>query len=93
MNMVSINKNPSPWNKETNNTLKIVSLNCAGLKAHFQDIKTDNRLKKADIIHLIETSISQEEDESAFILDGYKQRFIKTGNGKGIATYYKDDQL
>ena len=93
MNRVSINNNPDSWNKEMDNAIKIVSLNCAGLKAHFQDIKTDNRLQKADIIHLVETSISEEEDESAFILDGYKQRFIKNGNGKGISTYYKDDKL
>ena len=93
MNRVSINNNPDAWNNEMDNALKIVSLNCAGLKAHFQDIQTDNRLKKADIIHLVETSISEEENESAFILDGYKQRFIKNGNGKGISTYYKDDKL
>ena len=55
MNRVSINENPDPWRKETDNTLKIISLNCAGLKAHFQDIQTDDRMKKADIIHLVET--------------------------------------
>jgi hypothetical protein len=50
MNRVSINENPDPWSKKTENTLKIVSLNCSGLKAHFQDIKTDDRLLKADMI-------------------------------------------
>ena len=39
MNRVSINENPDTWNKEDINTLKIISLNCAGLKAHFEDIK------------------------------------------------------
>ena len=93
MNMVSINKNPSPWSKDTNNALKIVSLNCAGLKAHFEDIKTDDRLQKAHIIHLVETSLGEEEDEDYFKLDGYAQRFIKNGNGKGIATYYNRDKF
>ena len=46
MNRVSINENPDPWSKEEDNTLKIVSLNCAGLKAHFHDIQTDDRLRK-----------------------------------------------
>jgi hypothetical protein len=73
--------------------LKIVSLNCAGLKAHFQDIQTDDRLNKADIIHLVETSLNEEEDEQAFTLDGYEQKFIKTGNGKGIGTYYNHDKV
>ena len=93
MNRISINNNPDSWNKEMDNALKVVSLNCAGLKSHFQDIKTDHRLQKADIIHLIETSISEEEDENAFILDGYKQSFIKNGNGKGISTYYNVDKF
>ena len=43
---VSINENPDPWSKETDNTLKIASLNCAGLKVHFRDIQADDRLKK-----------------------------------------------
>ena len=93
MNRVSINENPDPWSKKTDNTLKIVSLNCAGLKAHFQDIQTDDRLNKADIIHLVETSLNEEEDEQAFTLDGYEQKFIKTGNGKGIGTYYNHDKV
>ena len=93
MNKVSINKNPSPWNKATNNALKIVSLNCAGLKAHFQDIQTDERLQKAQIMHFLETSLSEEDDEDAFTLDGYDQRFITKGNGKGIATYYYRDKF
>jgi hypothetical protein len=93
MNKVSINENPSPWNKESDTSLKIVSLNCAGLKAHFEDIRTDERLQKADIMHLVETSLMTEEDEDAFNLDGYEQRFIKNGNGQGIATYYKCDKF
>ena len=74
------------WSKDTENTLKIVSLNCACLKAHIQDIQADAKLLKGDIIHLVETSVKEDEDE--FLLDGYKKRFIKNGNGKGIATYY-----
>ena len=93
MNMVSINRNPSPWRKETENTLKIVSLNCAGLKAHFQDIKMDDRLQKGHIIHLVETSLTEDDDEDTFKLEGYKQRFIKNGNGKGVATYYSSDKF
>ena len=73
--------------------MKIASLNCAGLKVHFRDIQADDRLKKADIIHLVETSLIEEEDEHAFTLDGYEQKFIKNGNGKGIATYYDNDKV
>ena len=93
MNQVSINENPDSWSKETENTLKIVSLNCAGLKAHFRDIQTDDRLTKADIIHLVETSLREEEDDHGFTLDGYEQKFIKAGNGKGIGTYYNKNKF
>ena len=51
MDRISINNNPCHWMKETKNTIKILSLNCAGLKSHFIDIETDDRLKKADIVH------------------------------------------
>ena len=47
-----------------------MALNCAGLKAHFQDIKTDGRLQKAHIIHLVETSITEDDDEETLKLDG-----------------------
>ena len=88
MNKVSINANPNSWEKEDNKILKIISLNCAGLKAHYDDIRIDQRVLKADIIHLVEISLTDEEDEQQFRLEGYKEKFIKIGLGKGIATYY-----
>ena len=93
MNKISLNENPDPWRKKTENTLKIAALNCAGLKPHFEDIKTDDRLLNADLIHLIETSLTKEDDEEELILDGYKQSFMKMGQGKGISTYYDLDKL
>ena len=93
MDRMSINNNPCPWMKETKNALKIVSLNCAGLKPHFRDIQTDERLKKADIIHLVETSLMNDDDDEAFKMAGYKHRLIKSGKGKGIATYYIEDKF
>ena len=90
MNRVSINENPYPWSKKSENTLQIVSLNCSGLKAHFQDIKTDDRLLKADMIHLVESSLTVEDDAAGFTMEGYKQQFITIGHGKGIATYFKN---
>jgi ATP-dependent DNA helicase PIF1 len=91
MNRVSINENPDPWSKKSENTLKIVSLNCSGLKAHFQDIQTDDRLQKANIIHLVECSLTEEDNALDFILEGYNQQLIRIGPGKGIATYFNSD--
>ena len=86
----SINENPSAWNTIViHDTIKVASLNCAGLSSHFIDINADEKLKKADIIHLMETSL--EEDEGQHLtLPGYKSHFINIGKGKGIVTYFKE---
>ena len=57
----SINENPTPWLKTNEDSIKVVSLNCAGLKPHFVDIQADEHLLKADVIHLVETSLNENE--------------------------------
>ena len=56
---VSMNANPSPWYKSSLKAIRIVSLNCAGLRAHLKDIVADDTLLKGDIINLIETSLEE----------------------------------
>ena len=85
---ISVNTNPSPWCKENKNHVKLVSFNCAGLQAHFRDLQVDNMIGKGDIIHLIETSLD-ENDQSPLTLEGYEVHLTSVGKGKGIATYYK----
>ena len=46
INRVSKNNNPDSWSKDADNALKIVSLNCARLKAPCQDIKLSLDCKK-----------------------------------------------
>ena len=87
---ISINANPSPWCKLNKDHLKIVSFNCAGLQAHFKDIQVDNMIGQGDLIHLIETSLD-ENDQSPLTLEGYDVHLTSVGKGKGIATYYKPD--
>jgi len=88
MKAVSLNSNPSPWLKDQKSCLKIAALNCAGLSSHYTDIKCDEHLMKADVIHLIETSI-EIENEAHFELAGYNSHYISIGNGKGLVTYFK----
>ena len=45
------------------------------------------------MINLIETSIMEEDDDKEFFLDGYQEKIIKIGTGKGIATYYSPDKF
>ena len=91
MNSVSWNNNPSCWNKDMKEVIKILSLNCAGIKPHFEDIKTDVKLRKADIITLLETSLLENDKEEEFELLGYSKSSIKSGNGKGIITFFKSE--
>ena len=88
MKLVSLNTNPTPWLKDQRNGVKIATLNCAGLAPHFLDIECDEHLMKADVIHLIETSV-EEQDEPHFSLVGYSSHYISIGNGKGLVTYFK----
>ena len=93
MNKISINENPEPWNKVDDLTVKIVSLNCAGLRAHFEDIKADEKLLNADIIHLSETSLCMEDDDKELDLEGYAKTLISIGTGKGMVTYYQESKF
>ena len=93
MNEISINQNPSPWNKQSRNSIKVLFLNCAGLKPHFEDFKKDKNVSKADIINIAETSILPTDNEDLFALQGYEHSFLKVGSGKGIENYYKIDMF
>ena len=89
LKQISLNENPTPWLKSDKESVKVASLNCAGLKPHFADIYVDEHLLKADIIHLIETSLNA-ADENNFSSPGYNSHFLTIGNGKGIVTFYKN---
>ena len=88
---IYINENPIPWDRESSSmkrNIKIASLNGNGLKSHFKDILADNKLLKADIIHIIETSLAKNECQQ-WNVPGFSSHYINVGNGKGIVTYFK----
>ena len=89
LDSISINRNPSVWTKKPNGAINIVSLNCAGLKPHFDDIKVDGKVLNGDILHFSETSLTTQEVAENYELPGYTVLFNSVGNGKGLATYYK----
>ena len=51
----SFNRNPSPWQKKDDSSIKVASLNCAGLLPHLLDMRSDEKLLNAGVIHLFET--------------------------------------
>ena len=88
---ISFNRNPTPWHTNSPTTVHIASLNCAGLRAHFQDILMDNKLLRADVLHLDETSVEASQSaEERFSIPDFHASFASVGNGKGVVTYSKE---
>ena len=86
---ISVNRNPSIWMRKNPAVIKIASFNCAGLKAHFEDIIVDKKLLIADILLLQETSLLT-TDTFDYSLDIFPFTLhIKIAAGKGISLYSK----
>ena len=86
----SLNNNPDEWDKYSFGKVRVAALNIARLRPHMEDIRIDPTLLKADIIHLCETWVSQEQEGSGVLeLEGYTANFVSVGNGRGLVTYSK----
>ena len=86
---ISLNSNPSQWGRN-DKVVKIASLNIAGLKAHFEDLSIDEKLKKADILHLQESSLDPNEENMKFHVPEFLEvNHSSHGKGKGIVVYSK----
>ena len=72
-----------------NAKVNVASLNCAGLVPHFDDVMADGKLRKADIIHLVETSLENTKESEQLSVPGYESHFMNVSRGKGIVTYFK----
>ncbi|XP_065926121.1 uncharacterized protein [Magallana gigas] len=64
---------------KTEDCKTILLLNVQSLRAHIQDIKSDNRLRKADLICLTETWLRDQEDLSEFEIRGFNFYSISRG--------------
>ena len=89
LRLQSWNENPGPWMIPDSKSLKIASVNCARLQPHLPYIKNDDRLLRADVIHLQETWVKPDTTIDLSI-ENYEDHFVSVGNGKGIATYHRD---
>ena len=88
---ISINKNPSNWENDESDTLKISSLNCRSLNKHYPDIVDDHLLLKSDIICLQETWLDDDTVLDEYRIEDYDLHLNSNGRGKGIAIYFKKD--
>ena len=90
---ISMNNNPTDWEKENSKSLKISSINCRSLKKHFPDIIADDILLKSDIICLQETWLEKDETIEDFQMPNYDLHLNSNGRGKGIAIYFQKSKL
>ena len=93
MNEISINNNPSNWNKETFRGLRISSLNCRSLRSKIEDIRKDYELCGSDIICLSETWLGEHDEVDDLQIEGYSLHVNSVGCGKGLATYLRGEKF
>ena len=86
---ISLNRNPRIWMNDKQEALRICSMNCAGLRAHFEDIKADERLLRADILLFQETSLSIDDNHDFELMSHPVQFHVKDGRGKGVSVFMK----
>ena len=90
----SVNKNPPSWEQENPGSFRISLLNCRDIKTKYLDIKSDLMIQKSDVICLNETWLNDDDDDKEFLqFLGYKLKLNSAGSGKGIASYYKEDNF
>ena len=88
MRKVSLNNNPGCWSNPKVKGLRVASLNVSSLRKHVEDVRTDPHLMHADILCVLETWLTEDEEEhERYQLEGYSSFFLSHGRGKGIAVY------
>ena len=90
LDKISLNENPTEWEKDDCDTLKITSLNCRSLKKHYEDILCDAAMLKSDIICLQETWIENDDTTEDLNIPNYNLYLNSKGKGKGVAAYCKN---
>ena len=87
---ISLNRNPTPWDATSKGSIKVASLNCAGFFPHLKDLTSDLRLMKGDIVHIQETSITDENEVDHMKFTDHRINLINVGLGKGVASFVKE---
>ena len=87
---ISINHNPSTWDKKANGIIKVCFFNARSIKNKFQNIKYDYNLNKADCLMLSETWVGEDDCLDIYKLDGFKTNFLFGNRGRGSVVFYKE---
>ena len=70
----------------------IVSCNIRSLSRHINDLSSSSYIKYAEVVCLQETWLKENEDYgNRFEMVGMEHHFVSVGQGKGVATYCRQD--
>ena len=70
---------------------KYSSINVRSLSKHFVDLLAEPNIQENRLILLQQTCLKPARYTSMYEMENFQSHFIKRGNGKGIAVYYKDE--
>ena len=94
LDRVSVNKNPTVWEKDHAWSLKICSFNIRSLAEHIEDLRSDQMIMFSDIICLCETwLINDINQQDTLKLNNYELHLNSAGHGKGLAVYYNAEKF
>ena len=93
LDSISLNKNPSSWEKNVSTGINILSLNCQSLKSKLEHIKHDPVAKQSDVMCLNETWLTSDDTSPDIHIDGYDVFLNSVAHGKGLATFIRDKQF
>ena len=89
---VSINNNPTSWDKELkSNITKVCYLNARSIVNKFTDITLDLSLQQSGVLILADTWIERNAETSKYKLKSYETHLNSSGRGKGLAVFYKPE--
>ena len=92
MHQVSLNNHLTSWDEiATPVVLKVSFLNTRSIKNKFACIKTDEGLRKSNIIILCETWLEKDENVSNIILEDYMVSHCGGGRGQRMVTFYQNN--
>ena len=82
-------KDVNPW--PAHKSMSLTVFNSRSLKSHFQELKSDPVINKADLICVTETWLSAGSSLIPYDLPGRKLITASKGRGKGVAIYSRKD--
>ena len=84
MNKDALNKSEDNHNYDD----KIISVNIRSLRAHYEDLLSEQQLKSCDAILIQQTCLEATEPTTKYQLENFASEFNSVGNGKGLAHFF-----